>query len=70
MGKQNNTITYIKVLKACFSSLAGYKISTDFLKPVRDFIKTGFELETKGTFLNYHNVAAEYNRLNAITGAK
>ncbi|MBB5645146.1 hypothetical protein [Pedobacter cryoconitis] len=46
------------------------KLATDFLKPVRDFIKTGFELETKVTFLNYHNVAAEYNRLNAITGAK
>jgi len=38
------------------------------LKPVKDFIMVGFELEAKRSFLNYHNVASECNRLNAITG--
>ncbi|HEY0176822.1 MAG TPA: DUF6266 family protein, partial [Pedobacter sp.] len=27
---------------------------TDFLKPVLNFIRIGFELETKGTLLNAH----------------
>lgn len=82
-GRNGNVITYMlngqwvsriiglrtdKPTKPVLAVWQVTKLAADFLKPVKDFIRTGFELETKGTFLNYHNVAAECNRLNAITG--
>lgn len=82
-GRNGNVITYMlngqwvsriiglrtdKPTKPVLAVWQVTKLAADFLKPVKDFIRIGFELETKGTFLNFHNVAAEYNRLNAITG--
>lgn len=82
-GRNGNVVTYMlngqwvsriiglrtdKPTKPVLAVWQVTKLSADFLKPVKDFIRTGFELETKGTFLNFHNAATEYNRLNAITG--
>ncbi|MGY0036432.1 DUF6266 family protein [Pedobacter sp. NJ-S-72] len=82
-GRNGNVITYMlngqwvsriiglrtdKPTKPVLAIWQVTKLCTDFLKPVKDFIMTGFELETKGTFLNYHNAATACNRPNAITG--
>jgi hypothetical protein len=38
-----------------------------FFKYIKPFLKVGFINETKGTLLNYHNVATACNKTNAVT---
>lgn len=37
-----------------------------FFKNIKPFLKAGFDSLTKGTTLNYHNMATAYNKLHAI----
>lgn len=43
-------------------------IVTQFLKPVKEFVRIGFELETKGKTFSPYNKATSLNRLNSIKG--
>lgn len=44
------------------------EIIAALLKPVKEFVEVGFELETRKTLLNPYNMATSVNRLNAIVG--
>ncbi|MBB5619640.1 hypothetical protein HDE69_000678 [Pedobacter cryoconitis] len=44
-------------------------LTTAFLKPVKEFLTIGFELEGRLNFKSYYNIASSYNRLNAISGS-
>lgn len=43
-------------------------ICSKFLKPVKEFVQVGYELQSKIEKDNYHNSIASYIRLNAFTG--
>lgn len=43
-------------------------IVTEFLKPVKEFVRIGFEVETKRTLLSPYNKATSLNILNSIKG--
>ncbi|MBB6502216.1 DUF6266 family protein, partial [Pedobacter cryoconitis] len=82
-GKIGNTVTYRlygKIVKRTIgmrtdaptvpvlSSWQATAVTSTFLKSIKEFIKVGFELEAKRVSKSYHDVAASYTRLNAITG--
>ncbi|WP_052496237.1 DUF6266 family protein [Pedobacter lusitanus] len=83
IGKVGNTVTYVlngqvvkRTIGLCLkeptiNQLAvrqQTRIIAEFLNPVKEYINTGFELVALNTIKNQHNLAASYNRLNAITG--
>ncbi|WGQ08118.1 DUF6266 family protein [Pedobacter gandavensis] len=43
-------------------------VTTRFLSHLNDFIKNGFELETRGTIRNQHNLAVSQIKKNALQG--
>lgn len=47
---------------------ADTKIVSEFMKPFKDFIAVGFQLEAKKVGQNAHNMMAKYIRLNALEG--
>ncbi|MBC8985562.1 hypothetical protein H9X96_07215 [Pedobacter sp. N36a] len=44
-------------------------VTTRFLSHLKDFINNGFELETRGTIRNQHNLAVSQIKKNALKGA-
>ncbi|MBB6500927.1 DUF6266 family protein, partial [Pedobacter cryoconitis] len=82
-GKIGNTVTYSlygKIVKRAIgirtdaptvpvlSIWQATALTSAFLKPVKEFIKIGFDLEAKQISKSYYAVATSYTRLNAITG--
>jgi len=47
---------------------ADTKIVSEFLKPFKEFIEVGYQLEAKKVGQNAHNMIAKYIRLNAVEG--
>ena len=47
---------------------ADTKIVSEFLKPFKEFIEVGYQLEAKKAGQNAHNMIAKYIRLNAVEG--
>jgi hypothetical protein len=83
-GRSGNRVTYMRLGKLV-TRLIGLRIDkptvpvlrsrqvtaliTAFLKPVKEFLTIGFELEGKLTLQTYYTIASSYNRLNAISGS-
>ena len=44
------------------------RVTMDLLKPMKSFIKQGFEQATQGTRCNGFNIATSYNKKNALRG--
>jgi len=84
IGRVGNTVTYVlngQIVKrtigksskeatiAQLSVRQKTKIITEFLNPVKEYIKVGFEFEARLVpKKNAHNIATSYNWLNAFTG--
>lgn len=51
--------------KANHQSMA---VTTHFLGHFKDYLNNGFELESRGTIRNQHNLAVSFNKKNALQG--
>jgi hypothetical protein len=57
--------------KPSIKQLANYQamqVTMSLVKPMKEFIRNSFELESRGTVKNAHNLAVSYNKKQALQG--